>query len=138
MTDGRAALLRARDEGYGAAFGTPAGGQRLSGRRAFVLDSCLRIEALALGHGWDQEYPRDIWRLRTLGIDTDRVAALRFTGITQSWLKQLAKRESRWRLTTGTGPGSVLQMVSALTHLSGFLASAQITSLAGIDRELLE
>jgi len=138
LADVGAASFLQHDGEYWAAFGTPAGGQRLSGRRAFVLDSYLRIEALALGHGWDQEYPRDIWRLRTLGIDTDRVAALRFTGITQSWLKQLAKRVSRWRLTTGTGPGSVLQMVSALTHLSGFLASAQITSLAGIDRELLE
>ncbi len=138
LADVGAASFLQHDEEYWAAFGTPAGGQRLSGRRAFVLDSYLRIEALALGHGWDQEYPRDIWRLRTLGIDTDRVAALRFTGITQSWLKQLAKRVSRWRLTTGTGPGSVLQMVSALTHLSGFLASAQITSLAGTDRELLE
>lgn len=138
LADVGAASFLQHDEEYWAAFGTPAGGQRLSGRRAFVLDSYLRIEALALGHGWDQEYPRGIWRLRTLGIDTGRVAALRFTGITQSWLKQLAKRVSRWRLTTGTGPGSVLQMVSALTHLSGFLASAQITSLAGIDRELLE
>src|SRR2546425_364869 len=106
LADVGAASFLQHDEEYWAAFGTPAGGQRLSGRRAFVLDSCLRIEALALGHGWDQEYPRDIWRLRTLGIDTDRVAALRFTGITQSWLKQLAKRVSRWRLTTGTGPGS--------------------------------
>ncbi len=137
LADAGAASFLQHDEEYRAAFGTP-GGQRLSGRRAFVLDSYLRIEAFAFGHGWDQEYPRGIWRLRTLGIDTGRVAALRFTGITQSWLKQLAKRVSRWRLTTGTGPGSVLQMVSALTHLSGFLASAQITSLAGIDRELLE
>ena len=62
LADVGAASFLQHDEEYWAAFGTPAGGQRLSGRRAFVLDSYLRIEALARGHGWDEEYPRDIWR----------------------------------------------------------------------------
>ena len=63
------------------------------GWRAFALDARQRIEALAVGSGWDIEYPRDAWRLRNLGI-TSATATIRFGKIPQTWLKDLAKR---WR-----------------------------------------
>ena len=58
------------------------------------------VEALASGAGWETEYPRDTWRLRVLGTARGD-AAIRFTGIPQPWLKDLAKRYARWQLSTG-------------------------------------
>ncbi len=55
----------------------------------------------AYGHGWDVEYPRDVWRLRSLGINDGPVATLKFDRITQPWLKDLAKRWIRARLAGG-------------------------------------
>ena len=62
------------------------------------------------GAGWDVEYPRDIWRLHTLpglilnsGKTADARNHLRFDRITQPWLRALAKRWCRLRLTSGLG-----------------------------------
>ena len=79
------------------------------GWRPFILDARRRVEALAFGAGWDTEYPRDIWRLRNLGIDKPE-ATISFAGIPQAWLRELAKRYARWQLATGLsvarpGPG---------------------------------
>ena len=70
------------------------------GWRPFILDARRRVEALAFGAGWDTEYPRDTWRLRNLGIDQPE-ATISFAGIPQPWLKDLAKRYTRWQLATG-------------------------------------
>jgi hypothetical protein len=59
-----------------------------------------KVAALAEGGGWDNEYPHDTWHMRRLGISS-RCAALRFAEISQPWLKDLAKRWTRWRLSTG-------------------------------------
>ena len=50
--------------------------------------------------GWDTEYPRDIWRLCNLGIDQPE-ATISFAGIPQAWLREMAKRYTRWQLATG-------------------------------------
>ena len=109
------------------------------GWRAFALDARQRIEALAVGSGWDIEYPRDVWRLRNLGI-TSATATIRFGKIPQPWLKDLAKRWGRWRLAAGTEASGVAAGVRAITRLGVFLASPPVTAsrLARLDRQLLE
>jgi integrase len=110
-----------------------------TGWRAFVLGAHRRIEILAVGSGWDVEYPRDVWRLRNLGI-AGRTSRLRFAEIPQPWLKDLAKRWARWRLVTGLSAGWVGLGVRALARLGAFLAApgVNVSQLAGIDRGLLE
>lgn len=111
-----------------------------TGWRAFVVDAHRRIENLAVGCGWDIEYPRDVWRLANLGITPRRLAHLSFATIPQPWLKDLAKRWARWQLATGLSAGWVALGVRALSRLAGFLAGPQvnISRLADLDRALLE
>ena len=95
------------------------------------------LEDLAEGAGWDAEYPRDTWKLRRLGI-SGKGAEIRFGDIPQPWLKDLAKRWARWRLSTGV-PGERAQAgIRAVTRLAGFLAARDVTALAQVDRALLE
>ena len=84
-----------------------AAGRTASSVQAFLIDARDAVETLRDGTGWEVEYPRDVWRLHTLpGITTPRQAApsaaqLRFDRITQPWLRTLAKRWARLRLTSG-------------------------------------
>jgi len=98
-----------------------------------------RAEARVHQHGWDAEYDRDVWRLRALGIKSP-VAHVLFDLITQPWLKGLAKRWARWRLTTGLGAVSVASGTRAISYFGQFLASptVHVDSLDQIDRPLLE
>jgi integrase len=96
-----------------------------------------KIAALAEGEGWGNEYPRDTWRMRRLGIGSP-CATLQFAGISQQWLKDLAKRWTRWRLSTGLEAQTCYRGVRALTRFSGFLAAAGIASGGGISRDVLE
>ncbi len=107
--------------------------------RALLVYARRTVEALHAGRGWDVEYPRDAWRLRNLGV-SEGPATVRFTQISQPWLKELAKRWIRWRLSSGTGAGSVTKGALAITRFSAFLASpaVNVTRLAQVDRELLE
>ena len=96
------------------------------------------VEGLARGHGWDAEYPRDTWRLRSLGISGPH-AALRFDRIPQQWLKDLAKRWIRGRLLTGISSSHASSAVTAITRFGQFVrAAGEDVQLGGIDRELLE
>ena len=63
-----------------------------------------------------------------------------FAGISQPWLRDLAKRWARWRLASGIGAGSVAKGALAVTRFSAFLASPEvsISRLDQVDRELLE
>ena len=65
---------------------------------------------------------------------------LRFDGIPQPWLRHLAKRFARWRLSIGRSPIQTYIDVQAVTRLAGFLDSppVSVTSLAGVDRAVLE
>jgi integrase len=95
------------------------------------------LEDLAEGAGWDAEYPRDTWQLRRLGIN-GKCATIRFGNIPQPWLKGLAKRWARWRLSTGV-PGERAQAgIRAVARLAGFLAARDVTALAQVDRPLIE
>ncbi len=107
--------------------------------RSLIIYARRQAEDLALGRGWDVEYPRDTWRLRNLGID-DPIAHVRFGGIPQPWLKDLAKRWCRWRLATGLSAGIPARGARVLTRFATWLASPDInvTGITGIDRPLLE
>jgi integrase len=96
-----------------------------------------KVTALAEGEGWDNEYPRDTWRMRRLGIDS-QCATLQFAGISQPWLKDLAKRWTRWRLSTGLEAQTCYRGVRVLTRFSRFLAAEGITAARSISREVLE
>ena len=110
----------------------------------FLLDARYAIEALRDGTGWEVEYPRDVWRLDRLpgiagpaGRPCPR-ARLRFDRITHPRLRDLGKRWTRLRLTSGLSIGAARAGVDALTRFSDFLALVGVDSLADIDRPLLE
>ncbi|MDT3446702.1 site-specific integrase [Pseudofrankia sp. BMG5.37] len=115
--------------------------------QGFLLHAHEVVETLRDGTGWELEYPRDVWRLHTLtGLTTNTGKApdarnrLRFDRITQPWLRALAKRWIRLRLTSGLAVGTVLNDVAALTRFAVFLEQAAPTgkTLAAVDRPLLE
>jgi integrase len=92
---------------------------------------------LAEADGWEAEYPRDVWRMHRLGYDGRRT--LRFTGIRQPWLRDLAKRWVRWRLSTGLGlEAGGGRPVLAITRFSGFLAAIEVERIDELGRPVLE
>ncbi|MFJ5102585.1 tyrosine-type recombinase/integrase [Streptomyces sp. NPDC088554] len=110
----------------------------------FLLDARDGLEALRDGTGWEIEYPRDVWRLHRLpGITTPAGrpcprARLRFDRIPQPWLRELAKRWTRLRLTSGLSIGAARAGVDALICFGSFLTFADVDVLAEVDRPLLE
>jgi integrase len=106
--------------------------------RSLIIYARRQAEELAFGRGWDVEYPRDTWRLRNLGI-SDPIAHVRFGGIPQPWLKDLAKRWCRWRLATGLSAGLPARGARVLTHFGSWLAGHdESAGIEGITRPLLE
>ena len=107
--------------------------------RSLIIYARRQAEELAFGRGWDVEYPRDTWRLRNLGIN-DPIAHVRFGGIPQPWLKDLAKRWCRWRLATGLSAGLPARGARVLAHFGSWLAGqdADAAGIKGITRPLLE
>jgi integrase len=114
-------------------------GKSRSTARTLIIYARRQAEGLAFGRGWDIEYPRDTWRLRNLGID-DHAATVRFGGIPQPWLKNLAKQWCRWRLAAGVSAGEPARGARAIARFGTWLAGpgGGIGSAAGIDRPLLE
>jgi integrase len=121
-------------------------GDRRSIYEAFLIYARETVEALHDGTGWEVEYPRDVWRLHTLpgltlgaGRTVGARRQLDFTRV-RPWLRPLAKRFIRLRLTSGLAIGTVVADVGALTRFSEFLTAAapEVETLAGIDRPLLE
>lgn len=109
--------------------------------RSFVRYTVERLEDLRQGEGWQAEFPRDVWLLRRLGYPpATGPARLRFDRIGQPWLRELAKRWSRWRLSAGLSSHQVDRDLAALTRLSVFLSECE-SDLAGpaqLDRPVLE
>ena len=105
--------------------------------RGFLSYASRVIAALAEAGGWEAEYPRNVWRMHRLGYDGDRT--LRFAGIPQPWLRDLAKRWVRWRLSTGLGlEAGAGRPVVALTRFAGFLADIGVESIDRVNRPVLE
>jgi integrase len=136
-----AASLLDWDEGRWRCHKPPGGrhGSSATAPRSLIIYARRQAEGLAFGTGWDVEYPRDTWRLRNLGID-DQVAHVRFGGIPQPWLKSLAKRWCRWRLSTGVSAGLPARGARVIARFGTWLAGpgANVTAVTGIDRPLLE
>jgi len=109
-----------------------------NGQLAFLRYAYRCLEDLCLGTGWEVEFPRDIWELRRVGVEGNR--RLRFDGIPQLWLRELAKQFARWRLSVGRSHNQTYIDVQAITRLAGFLTTStvQVSGLDGISRPLLE
>ncbi|WP_433258312.1 hypothetical protein ACQPYK_23130 [Streptosporangium sp. CA-135522] len=90
------------------------------------------------GRGWDAEYSRDVWRLRELGLQHSDLAHIRFDGISQPWLRELAKKWARWRLVTGLHPVTANLGTKVIARFSEFLTVTGVTRLDQVDRPLLE
>jgi integrase len=110
-----------------------------NGQLAFLRYAHERLEDLACGSGWENEFPRDVWVLRRLGLDGTR-ARLRFDRITQPWLRESAKRFVRWRLSIGRSVNQAVIDILALNRFSSFLAGPQIAvgGLGAVDRAVLD
>lgn len=94
-----------------------------SAAEAFLRYAYQRVEDLARGAGPDDEYDRDTWDARRLGLPASGSSYLvRFGGIAQPWLRAAAKRWGRFRLATGKAIGTVCNDMIALTRFSVFLA----------------
>ncbi len=89
---------------------------------------------------WEQEYGRDVWRLGKLGIDDCRPAHISFENILPPWLKDLAKRWARWRLSTGSGAATAAAGTRAIVRFAMFLANpaGSVDHLGQVDRAVLE
>ena len=112
---------------------------------AFLLFAREMAEELAEGTGWEAEYPRDVWRLHRIpglvlnpGKPANSRIRLRFDRLAQPWLRDLSKRWTRLRLSSGLSVGTVQSDVAALTRFSEFLTIARTAALGGVDRPLLE
>ena len=133
-------LLDWDEQTFRTSFGRPA--PKDTGPRALVIYGLRKLEDLAEGHGWEAEYPRDVWRLRRLGRHTGDGSPSRlcFDAIPQPWLKDLAKRWVRWRLSSGLGSTAAARCVTVITRFAQFLAAppVAIARLADVDRLVLE
>ena len=69
------------------------------------------------------EYPRDKWRLRNLGLQTDKTATIDFAPVGQPWLARMAKRWCRWQLSAGLSASHAGQGIRAVRRFSAFLAA---------------
>lgn len=75
---------------------------------------------------WETEFPKDVWHARALGIAARSQVTVHFENITRPWLKQLAKRWARWRLTTGLTVESAVLGTKAVESFNVFLDSTRI------------
>jgi integrase len=104
----------------------------------FLRHAHARLEDLLVGHGWDSEFPRDVWILARLGFAAR--THLRFDRIPQPWLRDLAKRWIRWRLSRGLSVTTVSHDLGAVSRFARFLASPSVgvAALSQLTREVLE
>lgn len=105
--------------------------------RGLLTYAYRTVEDLAEAGGWEAEFPRDIWHMHRLGFDGRRI--MRFTEIPQPWLRQLAKRWVRWRLSTGLGlEAGAARPVRTITRFARFLAMIEVDRIIDLDRSVLE
>jgi hypothetical protein len=91
------------------------------------------------GAGWDSECQRDVWLLRRLGVAGHDGARLDFTAVQPLWLRELAKRWCRWRMSCGVGLGQLRKDRLALVRLSQLTPGwPALPGPRALDREILE
>ncbi|WP_327101541.1 site-specific integrase [Nocardia vinacea] len=92
---------------------------------AFIKDTRFELRALLIdADPWADQYPRDTWDLKHVGLNTSDVRYLRFGDITQPWLRELTKRWCRWRLSRELSPSTVAINVRGCVRLSEYLSHA--------------
>jgi integrase len=104
--------------------------------RSLLSYAYRTVADLAEAGGWEAEYPRDVWRMRRLGFEGGRT--LRFDAIPQPWLRELAKRWTRWRLASGLGLEAAIRPIRVITRFARFLDRAGIDMITEVDRPVLE
>lgn len=110
-----------------------------SSTRAFVGYAIDCLTDLVEDGDWEAEYQRDVWRLHRLGFTVTRRACLDFRPIRPTWLRELAKRWMRSRISAGLAlPGIRKDLVSLvrLAQLADPLTGS--TSAAALTRQVLE
>jgi integrase len=108
---------------------------------AFIRYTHVVVGDLASGRVPENEYERDTWDARRLGIPTRPPNYLiRFGSIAQSWLKEAVKRWARFRLATGRAVGTVAADVLGMGWFSQFLSGTRTgaRSERTMTREMLE
>ncbi|WP_157997686.1 tyrosine-type recombinase/integrase [Mycobacteroides stephanolepidis] len=105
----------------------------------FVRTVSDQLDMLVNGIGWDVEYPRDVWRLNRLGFDA-KTESLKFDRISQLWLRELAKKWLRNRLTVGRSKHTTHVSLAAIVSLSVYLQghASPPTTPAELTRDHLE
>jgi integrase len=109
---------------------------RDSRTRGFLSYAYRTVADLAEAGGWEAEYPRDVWHMRRLGFEGGRT--LRFDAIPQPWLRELAKRWTRWRLASGLGLEAAARPIRVITRFARFCDRAGIDAISEINRPVLE
>jgi integrase len=128
---GASSLLDRTEQEWRAAFG------KRGTAIALLAWSRRQVADLTAGTGWDAEYPRNAWQMHRLGFEGRPV--LDFSGIPQPWLKDLAKRWIRWRLSTGLSlEAGARRPLRVLIRFAPFLHARGVTGADGISRTLLE
>ena len=113
-------------------------------RSGFLRFAVACIKDLVEGVGWENEFPRDIWYSRRLGLQQGGtgapLASFSFVEIRQRWLKSAVKRYLRSRLSAGLSWASLSRDRIAIVDLSSFLHRVHPgAATAGVlDREMLE
>ena len=94
--------------------------------------------------GWARLWASDRWPLRELPHSdlhsTVRAGSILFSGISQRWLKEAAKRWVRARLLAGGAPTTMANYVQHVGTFSAWLADRApgVSSPAGVTRTVLE
>ena len=130
-------LLDRPEEEWRRRIGRPA--PKDSNRRALLIYARRLLEDLAgAGGGWDSEYDRDVWRMHLLGFPGRQ--RLRFDKIPQPWLRDLAKRWVRWRISTGLCLDASRRALWAVGRFARFLASPAVdaSQISDVTRPVLE
>ncbi len=103
------------------------------------------VEGDRAPRGWEALWPRDVWFASELphgdlasgyrGEET-----LRFERISQSWLKEAAKRWARARLLADTAPRTMSAYLVSVRHFSQWLAAHanEVSAPAALSRAVLE
>jgi len=127
-------LLDHSEEGWRGLIGRPA--PKDANPRAFVVYARRKVDDLGAADGWEADFARDLWQLRRLGHHGNQT--LNFAPVPQPWLRHLVKRWLRWRLGAGLNLETVRRGLRLVTRFGAFCETIGVTSLADIDRAVLE
>ncbi|MBN1173222.1 MAG: tyrosine-type recombinase/integrase [Micromonosporaceae bacterium] len=103
----------------------------------FVLDTRMRLQQLLIAEDpWADQYPRDTWDLRLLGIPVGQPRWMHFSAIPQPWLKDTVKRWCRWRMSRKLSTGTVVRNAIGIAAFAGYLDAR--AAPADLTRERIE